>query len=117
MDERRSKKTFTLREAQELLPKVQEITRAPFREAEAIAAKIEDLNDEDDPVHRKLQKQYLDIVNGWANQVLKLGCEVKAPWLVDFDNGHGYFCWQHPEPDVEHFHGYEDGFAGRTKIM
>lgn len=110
-------RTFTLREAEELLPKVQEITQAAFKEAEALTARMEDVNGEDDLIHEEIQKEYVTIISGWATEILKLGCEVKGPWLVDFDNGHGYFCWQHPEPAVEHFHGYEDGFAGRTKIL
>ena len=33
-------------------------------------------------------------------------------FLVDFDNGEGYYCWKWPEREVDHFHGYEEGFAG-----
>ena len=52
-----------------------------------------------------------------APEVTTLGVEIKGLWLVDFDNGSGYYCWQHPEPSLSHYHGYEDGFAGRMKIM
>ena len=53
-----------------------------------------------------------DIVNGWADAVRALGVEVKGLWLVDFDNGEGYYCWRYPEDTIGHYHGYEDGFAG-----
>ena len=46
-----------------------------------------------------------------------MGLEVKGLWLVDFDNGEGYYCWKYPESVVCHYHGYEDGFAGRMKIV
>jgi len=46
-----------------------------------------------------------------------LGLEVKGLWLVDFDNGSGYFCWTWPEEGLEYFHGYEEGFEGRTRIQ
>ena len=36
---------------------------------------------------------------------------------VDFDSGEGYYCWRYPEAAVQHYHGYEDGFAGRMKIV
>jgi hypothetical protein len=49
--------------------------------------------------------------------VRALGVEVKGPWLVDFDNGHGYYCWQYPEASVAHYHDYDTGFAGRMKIL
>jgi len=38
-------------------------------------------------------------------------------WLVDFDNGEGYYCWSYPEPAITHYHGYDDGFAGRISIQ
>jgi hypothetical protein len=46
-----------------------------------------------------------------------LGLEIKGLWLVDFDNGSGYYCWRWPEPALEYFHGYEAGFAGRARIQ
>jgi hypothetical protein len=46
-----------------------------------------------------------------------MGCEVKGLWLVDFDNGEGYYCWQYPESNLEYFHGYTEGFAGRSKLF
>jgi hypothetical protein len=36
---------------------------------------------------------------------------------VDFDNGEGYYCWSYPEPAITHYHGYEEGFAGRISIQ
>jgi hypothetical protein len=36
---------------------------------------------------------------------------------VDFDNGGGYYCWCYPEETVAHYHGYDDGFSGRTRIQ
>ncbi len=46
-----------------------------------------------------------------------LGVEVKGLWLVDFDNGSGYYCWRWPERELAFFHGYDEGFAGRTRIQ
>jgi hypothetical protein len=46
-----------------------------------------------------------------------LGVEVKGLWLVDFDNGSGYYCWQWPEEGLEYFHGYEEGFEARSRIQ
>ncbi|MBI3607499.1 MAG: DUF2203 family protein [Nitrospirae bacterium] len=49
--------------------------------------------------------------------MVQLGCEVKGLWLVDFDNGEGYYCWKYPEDELEYFHEYTSGFSGRTKII
>jgi hypothetical protein len=45
------------------------------------------------------------------------GVEVKGAWLVDFDTGAGYYCWQWPEEELSYFHGYDEGFEGRIRIQ
>ena len=72
---------------------------------------------EQDPAHAQLSAALQDVVNGWADEVSALGVEVKGLWLVDFDNGEGYYCWCHPETTVSHFHDYDGGFRGRMKIV
>lgn len=59
---------------------------------------------------------YQRVVGEWAAAILALGVEVKGLWLVDFDSGAGYYCWRHPEPALEYFHAYEEGFGGRVKL-
>jgi hypothetical protein len=107
---------FTLTEAREVLPAVQAITAEAAKDVEALAAVI-DAIDEADPERRILGAELKLIVDDWAARIREMGLEAKGPWLVDFDNGDGYYCWQHPEPSLSHYHGYEDGFAGRMKIM
>ena len=53
----------------------------------------------------------------WTRDMEILGVVVKGLWLVDFDSGEGYYCWKYPEPAVSHYHGYDDGFPGRIKII
>ncbi len=96
------KKTFTYEDACALLPEVQRLT--------AVAVEQVDELPESDP------QAYQAIVADWAQSIMDLGVEVKGLWLVDFDSGGGYYCWQHPEPALEYFHGYEEGFAGRVKL-
>lgn len=56
-------------------------------------------------------------IERWAREMEALGAEVKGLWLVDFDNGSGYYCWKWPEEELAWFHDYEVGFAGRTPIQ
>ena len=56
------------------------------------------------------------VVTRWANDVMTMGIDVKGLWLIDFDNGSGYYCWQYPEEGLQFFHTYEEGFRGRTRI-
>lgn len=65
---------------------------------------------EDDPA------AYQEVVMEWAESIAGLGIEVKGLWLVDFDSGGGYYCWRYPEPALQYFHGYEEGFGGRVKL-
>ncbi|OGQ04449.1 MAG: hypothetical protein A2W61_08660 [Deltaproteobacteria bacterium RIFCSPLOWO2_01_44_7] len=109
-------KHFTLASAKSLLPVVRRITKEAVEQVEALKTRVEELDPE--PAHRPYYEQELSkIVERWSQKILKLGCEPKGLWLVDFDSGHGYYCWHHPEEDVEFFHSYETGFSGRTPIL
>lgn len=99
------KKLFTLDQVREVLPRVREITSdAVFRYAR--------LGEE-----AESEEERQGIVRDWAREVLSMGAEIKGLWLVDFDSGAGYYCWKHPEPSVEYFHDYGEGFAGRLPLQ
>jgi hypothetical protein len=99
-----SKKIFTYEDASALLPAVQHMTADAVARVEALgeAASGDD---------------YQRIVQQWADNILGLGIDVKGLWLVDFDNGSGYYCWQYPEESLQYFHGYDEGFRGRVKLQ
>ena len=107
---------FTLQQARELLPHVKHLTAEAVRRSETLAAQLHGLA-EDDPQHVSLSATLREVVDGWAEQVRALGLEAKGLWLVDFDNGEGYYCWSYPEPTIAHYHGYADGFSGRMTIQ
>lgn len=105
------KRVFTYEEAAALLPEVQRITAAAVDEAEELIRQVSTEAEAD-----ALAGRYQNIVTRWAEAIMRLGIEVKGLWLIDFDNGSGYYCWRHPEPSLQYFHGYEEGFAGRVKL-
>jgi hypothetical protein len=107
---------FSLDEARALLPRVKLLTADAVRRAELLSAQLHGVA-EDDPDHATLSAALRDVVNGWADELQTLGAEPKGLWLVDFDNGVGYYCWSYPEPGITHYHGYSDGFAGRVTIQ
>jgi len=98
------KKIFSYEDAAALLPEVHRLTAAAVEEVDALA---------NDAPRDEAQR----IVAAWADSIMKLGIEVKGLWLIDFDNGSGYYCWQYPEESLQYFHGYEDGFSGRVKLQ
>jgi hypothetical protein len=99
------RKIFTYEEAAALLPQARRIT------AEAVA-EVDSLPEGEEAITESER-----IITDWAGAIIELGIEVKGVWLIDFDNGSGYYCWQHPEPSLQYFHGYEEGFGGRVKLQ
>lgn len=97
------------------MPRIWELTHNTYQQAEGIAQELQDANVGDDR-RTELEDQYQALVVGWAKQLESLGCEIKGLWLVDFDNGKGYYCWKYPERSLDNYHSYEEGFAGRMKI-
>ena len=98
------KKIFSYEEAAALLPEVQRLTSEAVQEVETLA---------NDAPRDEAQR----IVARWAEKIMQMGIEVKGLWLIDFDNGSGYYCWQYPEESLQYFHGYDDGFSGRVKLQ
>ncbi|HUG54602.1 MAG TPA: DUF2203 family protein [Vicinamibacteria bacterium] len=104
----RAKKVFTYDEAVRLMPEVRHLTEAAYQAVEAISAAATGAE--------SAQSEVEAVVTRWAHDVMNLGIEVKGLWLIDFDNGSGYYCWQYPEEGLQFFHTYEEGFGGRTRI-
>ena len=110
-----TKRTFTLAEAREMLPVVRRLTSEAVKRVDELTIRYESLPDNHED-REPLERELNEVINQWGEKVQKLGAEAKGLWLVDFDNGEGYYCWRWPEPGVDHYHEYEGGFAGRTPI-
>lgn len=103
------KRIFTYAEAKALLPRVQQLTEQAHERVERLLATVSE------NLHTREQAQ--SIVNAWGAEMGSLGLDIKGLWLVDFDNGSGYYCWKHPEPSLDYYHTYEEGFGGRSRIQ
>ena len=98
-----TKKIFSYEEAAALLPLVRQLTGDAVERVDELQSETPD--------------EYQRVVAAWAADIIRLGIEVKGLWLIDFDNGSGYYCWKWPEPSLQFFHGYEEGFGGRVKLQ
>lgn len=108
-----TRKIFTMREAMDLLPRVQELTKAAVERANKLTEQMQAA----EPHFDELEVRYHGVIRDWAESITRLGPEVKGLWLVDFDSGDGiYYCWRHPEPTLEYFHDYDGGFSGRRPL-
>ena len=103
------KRIFTYAEARALLPRVQQLTHEAHERVDRLlgaGARSADA-----------KEQAQSIVNAWATELGSLGLDIKGLWLVDFDNGSGYYCWKHPQPSLDCYNTYEEGFGGRVRIQ
>ncbi len=107
---------WTLESARSMMSEVRDRTAQAVPEVEKLLAEREALDagsEERVQVESRIRVQ----VSRWARSMEALGLEVKGLWLVDFDNGSGYYCWHWPEEELAYFHGYEEGFGGRVRIQ
>lgn len=110
------KKTFTLADARLLLPLIFRMTEDASREVKAHLNRIEAFSDKAHPNVAIIEQQINFAIDRWQVKIQKLGAHPKGLWMADFDNGEGYFCWKFPEIEINHWHGYQDGFSGRILI-
>ena len=103
------KRLFTFGEAKALLPRVRQLTEEAHNRVESLLAASN--------ASAYTREQAQSIVNAWATEMASLGLDIKGLWLVDFDTGNGYYCWKHPEPSLDYYHTYEEGFGGRVRIQ
>jgi len=102
------KTIFSYEQAAELLPEVRRLTEAAHLKVEELTrrGRVKDAED-----------RLNEVVGQWAEAMMRRGLEVKGLWLVDFDNGSGYYCWRYPETSLMFYHSYEEGFGGRMRIQ
>ncbi|HJO23249.1 MAG: DUF2203 family protein [Myxococcota bacterium] len=105
---------WTIETAHAMLPEIR------TRTAAAVSAAVRTLSERagaEDSEHAAIDARLRAEIGRWTREMEALGVEVKGLWLVDFDNGSGYFCWKWPEEHLGWYHGYEDGFSGRVPIQ
>jgi len=101
------KKTFSYEEAAALLPEVRRLTEGAYLAVGALSS----------APAAGAQARIDERVGEWAQRLAEKGVEIKGLWLVDFDNGSGYYCWRYPEESLQFFHSYDEGFRGRMRIQ
>jgi len=110
------RRTFTLNEANGLLPLIYRITDEVHQRVKKMIHRIEGLQGTNPMLASEIEAEINREFNKWQNKITRLGAVPKGMWLADFDHGVGYYCWKFPETKIKFSHGYQDGFSGRTEI-
>ncbi|MGZ3770302.1 MAG: DUF2203 domain-containing protein [Bdellovibrio sp.] len=110
------KKKFTLEEARNLLPLIYRVTEESSRNVKALMKRVDAFADKNHPSVELIENQINEVIERWHIKVEKLGVQPKGLWMADFDNGEGYYCWKYPDVEINHWHGYQDGFSGRILV-
>lgn len=106
---------WTLDEARAALPGIIEITEHAHERSRQLQQHLtKGIRPENE--QEGLEDELERVLTQWVEAVQSMGAEVKQLWLVDFDNGRGYYCWQYGESDLLYEHSYEGGFAARKRI-
>lgn len=111
-----SQKKFTLENAQEILPLIYMITEKAQSQVRHLMSQIEAMKNVPQSRLQSMESEIQSHIDTWQKKIQKLGGHPKGYWLVDFDNGEGYFCWKFPEKEIKYSHGYKEGFTGRKEI-
>lgn len=110
------KKKWTFEEASAVFPEVKRITETYYQKAYLLSKKINDTILPEN-VMEEIEDRIRATVAEWSKTITSMEIDVKGVWLIDFDNGNGYYCWRLGEEDLLYEHSYEDGFAGRKLIQ
>jgi hypothetical protein len=130
---------FSLEAANALIPRIRGICEEQFERRASIERALRTLGDKAGEVSetltvtaadkrevRETKQRILALIDkyraGWR-EIEDLGVVVKDPriGLVDFfgavDGRTVFFCWRYGEESITHYHGIDEGFAGRKPIQ
>jgi len=129
---------FTLKEAEDCLPRLEEWLRgameakqeivAAEKELQSVATRIHfsggmELNPSDVAGQRLIKEQGIERLKQTMQQIEDAGCLVKDLdiGLIDFpallDAKEVYLCWKMGEDRITYWHNVDEGFAGRKPIV
>ena len=129
------RKSFTVEEADKMLPLVSAIVGDIVRQYQAVeslrerlSAVLGDRRKRTNDIYTEELAQFQSEMQAeesklaaYIDELTKLGVELKGPdGLCDFpstrDGRSIYLCWRHGEPKVQHWHELDAGFSGRQPL-
>ena len=130
-------RTFTLREAQSMLPVLESLLRKSIESKSLIEEVDQEFNDLSEriflnggtlvdvracAVRKAAREKAIQSAKDTLSEINAIGVQVKdlEVGLLDFpclvDGEIVLLCWRMGEPSITHWHGAEEGYAGRRPI-
>ncbi len=111
-----NKKSFTLEEANQILPLLRSITRHAQLKVEELIREYDSLKSRDRDV-AAVEDRINSVIETWQSKVEKLGARTKGLWLIDIPrDAETVYCWESGETDIGYYHGIKESFRGRKPI-
>ena len=108
--------TFSVEEAQQLIPILNRMTQNYVQVVERIMTQLESLSSENFERIAELESKINKDIAAWHSKVKKLGGIPKGLWIVNLDSGNGYFSWQHGETQLMYWQNYSQSFKERQPL-
>ena len=117
------KGSFTLEEANHLLPIISKISREHSLVIDELFQKIDLVSSGNDEAVSEIEALIDESIRVWKSKLTKLNAIPRGLWVVDFPwvsevnpQDRGYFCWKYPEVAILYWHGLHEGHMGRIKV-
>ena len=111
--------TFTIAEANGLLPKIIGVTEAAANALEKLKQEFEVNKAIDaESAQEHLDEETGEVLQNWSDQVVELGVYPKGYFTVDFKTEipNMLLCWTYGEEEITHAHKIYETFKDRTPI-
>ena len=111
--------TFTIAEANGLLPKIIVVTKEAVSALQRLKREFE----ENRPIDAESAQEHMDketgeVLQNWSGLIIELGVYPKGYFTVDFKTEipNMLLCWTHGEEEITHAHKIYETFKDRTPI-
>ena len=109
-------RSFTLEEAEQLLPIICKITRQYSETVKGLIDKVDVQQRTVAQKDWKVEEEINQHIENWKSKMQKLGITPRGLWICDFPNENGYYCWKFPETTINYWHSKSDGYSKRVAI-
>lgn len=114
-----SGKIFSLAQANELVPRVADLTAETVEQLDAIRRKYDlEVDKVESQMPEEILKEVENTLSDWSSQIVQMGAHPKGYFTVDFQSldPELLYCWTYGEDKIEFTHKVWENFAHRKPL-